>query len=97
VLRKIIERIKEPPGSHARQTAVILRSAFRDEESHPCSRIRITTTKAQSYRSDDAPHSRFGTKVKRDRRNGRRETVLDEILRFAQNDGGVDAKLEFNN
>jgi hypothetical protein len=26
------------------KTAVILRSAFRDEESHPCSRIGITTT-----------------------------------------------------
>jgi hypothetical protein len=30
------------------KTAVILRSAFRDEESHPCFRVGIETTKPHS-------------------------------------------------
>jgi hypothetical protein len=34
-------------SSRHQKTAVILRSVFRDEESHPCSRIEIETTKAQ--------------------------------------------------
>jgi len=47
---------------------VILRSAFGDEESQPCSRTAI-----------DAPETCSG--------HGPGDALLDEILRFAQNDG----------
>jgi hypothetical protein len=64
--RFIIEILSRETG------AVILRSASRDEESHPCFRAGIETTK---MRSTLWPARK----------------MLDEILRFAQNDdhGGL--------
>jgi pimeloyl-ACP methyl ester carboxylesterase len=63
--------------------AVILRSAVGDEESHPPCPAAIITTKTALGRSRRA----------RPRGYGLCNTILDEILRCTQNDGGADIRL----